>query len=120
MPVVLLTYWARDKIAAYFADDIFECIFSNENVWISIKMLLKFAPKGLINHIAASVQIMARRQDIIWTMMDSLLLCGKIMFWRRRFESCKCRKTNYPLRWQIFRNYENEIILMLRFSHASV
>ena len=57
----------------HFPDNIFECIFSNENVWISIKVLLKFVPEGVINHIAALVQIMARRQDIIWAMMDSLL-----------------------------------------------
>ena len=32
-------------------DDIFKCIFFNENVWISIKISLKFVPKGLINNI---------------------------------------------------------------------
>ena len=42
-----------------FADDIFKCIFLNENVWISIKISLKFVPKGLINNIPALVQIMA-------------------------------------------------------------
>ena len=46
----------------YFADDIFKCIFLNENVWISINISLKFVPKGLINHIPALVQIMAWRR----------------------------------------------------------
>ena len=45
-----------------FADDIFNCIFLNENVWISIKISLKFVPKGLINNIQALVQIMAWRR----------------------------------------------------------
>ena len=43
----------------HFADDIFKCIFGNENVWISIKISLKFVRKGPINNIPALVQIMA-------------------------------------------------------------
>ena len=42
-------------------DDIFKWIFLNENVWISIKISLKFVPKGPINNIPALVQIMAWR-----------------------------------------------------------
>ena len=45
-----------------FADDIFKCIFVNENVWIPIKISPKFVPKGLINNIPALVQIMAWRR----------------------------------------------------------
>ena len=45
-----------------FADDIFKCIFVDENVWISIKISLKFVPKGPINNIPALVQIMAWRR----------------------------------------------------------
>ena len=43
----------------HFADDIFKCIFMNENVLILIKISLKFTPKGPINNIPALVQIMA-------------------------------------------------------------
>ena len=43
----------------HFADDIFKCIFLNENVWISLKISLKFVPMGPINNIPALVQIMA-------------------------------------------------------------
>ena len=46
----------------HFADDIFKCIFLNENVSISIKISLKFVPKGPINNIPALVQIMAWRR----------------------------------------------------------
>ena len=45
-----------------FADDIFKCIFLNENVWIPIKISMKFVPKGQINNISALVQIMAWRR----------------------------------------------------------
>ena len=48
----------------HFADDIFKCIFFSENVWIPIRISLKFVAKGQINNIPALVQIMAwRRPD---------------------------------------------------------
>ena len=46
----------------HFADAIFKCIFLNENVWIPIKISLKFVPQGPINDIPAMVQIMAWRR----------------------------------------------------------
>ena len=46
----------------HFADDIFKCIFLNENVWISIKISLKFVPNDPINNIPSFVQIMALRR----------------------------------------------------------
>ena len=45
-----------------FADDTFKRIFLNENITISIKISLKFVPKGLINNIPALVLIMAWRR----------------------------------------------------------
>ena len=45
----------------HFPDDIFKGIFLNENVLISIKISLKFVPKGPINNIPALGQIMACR-----------------------------------------------------------
>ena len=42
-----------------FADDIFKCIFANENIWIPIQISPKFVPKGPINNIPSLVQIMA-------------------------------------------------------------
>ena len=46
-----------------FADDNFKRIFFNENVRISIKISLKFVPKGPINNNPALVQIMAWRRS---------------------------------------------------------
>ena len=53
----------------HFPDDIFKCIFVDENVWISIKISLRFVPNGPIYNIPALVQILTptRRQTIIWT-----------------------------------------------------
>ena len=45
-----------------FAGDIFKRIFVIENIRISIKISLKFVPKGLINNIPALVLIMAWRR----------------------------------------------------------
>ena len=57
-----LTHLPLKKMAAILADDIFKCIFLNENVWISLKISLKFAPEVRIDNIPALVQIMAWRR----------------------------------------------------------
>ena len=44
---------------AAFPYGIFQYIFLNENIYISIKISLGFVPKGPINNIPALVQIMA-------------------------------------------------------------
>ena len=49
-PWILLTHWGRYKMAAIFPDDTFKRIFLNENIIISIKISLKFVPKGPINN----------------------------------------------------------------------
>ena len=47
----------------YNADNIFKCIFFKENVWIQMKISLKFVPDGPpITSIPALVQIMAWRR----------------------------------------------------------
>ena len=46
-------------MAAFFADDIFKYIFVNENIWISIRISLKFVPKAQIDNKQALVQVMA-------------------------------------------------------------
>ena len=60
-----------------FADNVSKCIFLNENVWISLKISLKFVPKVPINSIPALVQILAWRRlgdkPLSEAMMVSLL-----------------------------------------------
>ena len=47
----------------HFADDIFKCVFLNENIWTPLKISLKIAPKDPINNIPALVEIMAWRRS---------------------------------------------------------
>ena len=47
----------------HFPDDIFKRIFLNENAWILFTISLNFVPKGPINNIPSSVQIMAWRRS---------------------------------------------------------
>ena len=47
---------------SHLPDDIFKYIFLNENVWISLKISLKFVPRVPINNIPALVLIMAWRR----------------------------------------------------------
>ena len=60
---ILLNTLRPRQIGRHFADDIFNCIFLNENVWIAIKISLKFVPKSPINNIPALVQIMTWRRS---------------------------------------------------------
>ena len=46
----------------HFADDMFKCVFLNENVRFPIEISLKFVPKGSINNNPALFQIMAWRR----------------------------------------------------------
>ena len=56
---IILTHWGRDKMAAVSQTTLSNAFFWNENVRISIKISLKFVPKGPINNIPALVQKMA-------------------------------------------------------------
>ena len=58
LPVWFNTLRPRQN-GRHFPDAIFQCIFLNENVWILIKISLKFVPKGPINKIPALLQIMS-------------------------------------------------------------
>ena len=82
MPKTHVDYWISGLYlagvaAAHFPDDIFECIFLIEDVKISIKISLKFVPKGPISNIPALVQKMAWRRPgqkpLSETMMVNLL-----------------------------------------------
>ena len=56
-------------------DDIFKCIFLNENASISITISLKFAPKGPINNIPALVQIRAWRRLGDKPLSEPMMVC---------------------------------------------
>ena len=55
----LITLKSGQNGHRHFPDDNLKRIFLNENICISIKISLKFVPKGPINNIPALVQIMA-------------------------------------------------------------
>ena len=49
-------------MAAFFADDIFKCVFMNEKYCILILISMKFVPKRPIYNKSALVQVMGWRQ----------------------------------------------------------
>ena len=59
----------------HFADDIFKWIFLNENIWIPIKISLKFVPKVLINNIPALVQKMAWCRPSDKPLSEPMMVC---------------------------------------------
>ena len=50
----------------HFADDIFKCIFLNEDVKVLIKISLKFVPKGPINNIIKCFSYEKVRQPCLY------------------------------------------------------
>ena len=69
--IIWLNILRLSQNGPHFPDDILKCIFLTENVWISIKISLRFVPRSPINNISVLVQIVAscRPGDnaIIWT-----------------------------------------------------
>ena len=91
----------------HFADDIFKCIFLNENARISLNISLKFVPKVRINNIPALVQTMAWRRPsdkpLSEPMMDNLLthICVTRPQWVNVSSNPTCRREG--LRGRLFR-----------------
>ena len=56
------THLPMDKMAAMLADDIFDCIFLNENDSISIQISLKYIPGSSIDNKPSLVQVMVWRR----------------------------------------------------------
>ena len=55
------------------ADDIFKCIFLNENDRISVQISLKFVPKCPINNESVLVQVMAWRRTGAKPLPESMM-----------------------------------------------
>ena len=89
----------------HLADDTFKRIFMNENVRISIKISLKFVPKGLINNIPALVQMMAWRRPgdnpLSEPMMVSLLthICVTRPQWVKMWNISISNHKNHNQKW---------------------
>ena len=78
-----------------FPDDIFKWVFLNGNICISIKISLKFVPKGPIDNIPALVQIMAWRRpgDKLLSEPMMVILPTHICVTRPQwFKNASCRK----------------------------
>ena len=96
----------------HFPDAIFKCIFLNENVWILIKIPVKFVAKGPINNIPALFQIMAWHRSgdepLSETMMVTLLM--HICVTRPRWVITTCLSFHHDI--QI--GWHNSISLLIR------
>ena len=95
----------------HFPDDIFRCIFLNENIWIGINISLSFVPKGPIDNIPALVQIMAWSQSgdkpLSEPMMVSLPthICVTLPQWVKIW--CNCC---------LFHNWKQNIVIVTTLS----
>ena len=73
----LSSYIETRQNSCHFADDIFKCIFFNENVSIVNEISLKFVPIGPIDNMPALIQIMA------WNRRHPAIFCtnGGLLYW---------------------------------------
>ena len=70
-----LTHWGWNKIVNILLMAISNAFFFNENIWISIDILLKFVAKGQINNVPALVQIMAWRRPGDKPLSKPMMVC---------------------------------------------
>ena len=103
--LVMLLLWSFNTLrprqnGRHFPDDISKCIFLNENVLISMKISLKFVPKGQINNIPALVQIIA------WRRPGDKPLSNPVweVYWRK-YASLSLNVLRIPKNWK----YDHEI-----------
>ena len=76
--IMTLTKWVNilrlKQNDCHCLDDLFKHIFFNENVWILLKISLKFVPKVPINSIPVLVQVMAWRQPCDKPLSESMMV----------------------------------------------
>ena len=97
-----LAYWCLNTLrprqnGRYFADDIFKCIFFNENIWISLKISLKFVPKVRVNNISQAGKLALTHSPMrvkIWPGEWKTCLGNGILYrvYKRLPSSGECRK----------------------------
>ena len=89
----------------HFTDDIFKFIFLNENIWISLKISLKFVPKVRINKIPALVQIMAWRRPGDKPLSEPMMvnLLTHICVTRPQWDICNVYNNNLMLNCKILK-----------------
>ena len=77
----------------HFPEDIFKCIFLNENEIISIKISLKFVSKGQINNISSLIQIMAWRRPGNKPLSEAMMVSLLMHLWVARPQWVKVMKS---------------------------
>ena len=125
----ILTYYPWNTLSPrqngrHFADDIFKCIFLNENARIWPKISMMFVPKVRINNIPSLVQIMAWRRpgdkSLSEPMMVSLLthICVTRPHWVKIYFKQHCNgkdKDNLPFMvsgelWSVYCKHSGPLV----------
>ena len=135
-PLIPINSSPLNKMANIFADEIFKRIFLNENIRISIKIRLKFVPRGSNDNKLALVQVMAWRctgdkplSELMWP--DSLThICGTRgrwfkslqLIWRsdiHRFSSAGTQSSNEPIITQFTDLYRLQCVKFSKVKNLS-
>ena len=94
-----LTHWGRGKMAGVSQTTLSNIFFFDEKVIISIKISLKFVPKGTIDNIPALVQMMAWRRSGDKPLSEAMLvsLLTHIYITRPQWVYIKSKLISFPL-----------------------
>ena len=97
----------------HFADDIFKCIFENENEWISPGICLKFVPKVRINNIPAVGHIMAWRRPGDKPLSEPMMIISLTHICVTRPQWVNFRSMcEIVLRWMTQKTFDNKSTLV--------
>ena len=108
------TLWSRQN-GRRFADDTFKRMLLNENVRISIKISLKFVPKGPVNNNPSLVQIMAWRRSGAKPLSEPMLVSLATHICVTRPQGVKYTKSQH--RTYLF---DLQLLLLIRIGAASM
>ena len=73
-------------MTASLAEDIFKCIFLNENNITTIQISLQFVPRSPIYNMSAFVQVMAWRRTGDKPLSEPMLICFPDAYMRHKGE----------------------------------
>ena len=74
LAAMILTHWGRDNMAIISQTTFSNAFFLNENVWLSLKISLKFVPEFRIENIPTLIQIMAWRRPGDKTLSEPMMV----------------------------------------------
>ena len=111
--------WPRQN-GCHFPDNILKCIFLNDNLWISIKISLKFVSRGPINNIPTLIQIMAWRRPGEKSLSETMMVSFLTHICVTRAQWVNLLSTIHHTRYMFGHHLLTSKLMMISIVHYSV